>query len=159
MFSMFELYLILVISLLLPICYFITNSLRTLYIQIYILKEILKLNNKHELQKDYILRLARVYIKRKKWLYCMTMLEFYINQTQNSRYIAQYYNCIGLCYQYIKSYEIAKTYYLRAYKKEPSIIDIMKNLANIYQICGDKENANKIKKKYLILNENKLNKL
>nr|YP_010199324.1 hypothetical protein LK036_pgp183 [Gracilariopsis tenuifrons]UAD89182.1 hypothetical protein [Gracilariopsis tenuifrons] len=159
MFSMFELYLILVISLLLPICYFITNSLRTLYIQIYISKEILKLNNKYTLQKDYILRLAQVYINRKKWLYCTTMLEFYINQTENSRYIAEYYNCIGLCYQYIKSYEIAKSYYLKAYNKEPSIIYIIKNLANIYQICGDKENANEIKKKYFLLNENKLNEL
>nr|YP_009237894.1 photosystem I assembly protein Ycf37 [Gracilariopsis lemaneiformis]YP_009294705.1 hypothetical protein Gch_106 [Gracilariopsis chorda]AJO68351.1 hypothetical protein [Gracilariopsis lemaneiformis]AML79950.1 photosystem I assembly protein Ycf37 [Gracilariopsis lemaneiformis]AOM66965.1 hypothetical protein Gch_106 [Gracilariopsis chorda]UAD88773.1 hypothetical protein [Gracilariopsis chorda] len=156
---MFELYLILVISLLIPISYSITNSLRTLYKQAYILQEIFKLNNKHKLPKDYISNLVKVYIKRKKWLDCTTMLEFHINQKQNSQSIAEYYNYLGLCYQYVKLYEIAKSYYLQAYTKEPSINYIIKNLANIYQICGDKENANKMKNKYLVLNENKLNEL
>nr|YP_009500348.1 hypothetical protein [Gracilariopsis heteroclada]AXE43510.1 hypothetical protein [Gracilariopsis heteroclada] len=145
---MFELYLILVISLLLLICYFITNSLYMLYSQAYILQKLFKLNNKYKLPKDDILNLAKVYIKRKQWLYCTTMLEFYIDQTQSNQHIAEYYNYLGLCYQYIKLYEIAKSYYLKAYNKEPSIKYIIKNLANIYKICGDKENFNKLKNKY-----------
>lgn len=62
--------------------------------------------------------LANAYIKRKKWFYCITMLEYCIHYNQIARdkpkNRAIYYNYLGLCYQMIKMNKIAEKYYSKA---------------------------------------------
>nr|YP_010198540.1 hypothetical protein LK037_pgp149 [Gracilaria pacifica]UAD86956.1 hypothetical protein [Gracilaria pacifica] len=150
---MFEVYLILVTCFLLPICYLITNSLISIYHQVKTLMNIKKstiyINNKN------VLYLAKIYIHRKQWLDCITMIEFYMTQIviNETTTIVQYYNYIALCYQSINMYTIAKKYYLKAYQQEPLNKHILKNLANIYKLSGDIENANKTDQKLIELNE------
>nr|YP_010197110.1 hypothetical protein LK098_pgp176 [Crassiphycus crassissimus]UAD84914.1 hypothetical protein [Crassiphycus crassissimus]UAD85118.1 hypothetical protein [Crassiphycus crassissimus] len=152
---MFEVYLMLITCFLLPICYLITNSLKYIYNQIEILKSIQKTKNKKNIDHKKIIYAANVYMNRKQWIDCITMLEFYINQiTVNEVKIkAQYYNYIGLCYQSAYIYKIAQKYYLKAYNKLPLEKEILKNLANIYKISGDIENAQKIDQKLILLNK------
>lgn len=128
------------------VCYLITNSLVSIYTQIRVINNIEPIKDKISLGNDYILYITRLYMKRKKWLYCITMLEFYINQIKihETEITGEYYNCIGSCYQAIKMYKIAKKYYLKAYKRTPSRQHILKNLANIYNTVGDIKNAKKI---------------
>nr|YP_009510776.1 hypothetical protein [Gracilaria gracilis]AXI96449.1 hypothetical protein [Gracilaria gracilis] len=151
---MFEVYLILVTSFLLPICYLITNSIISTYHQI---KTIMNIQKKSIMYIDHkhILYLAKIYIYRKKWLDCITMLEFYMTQIaiNETTIIAQSYNYIALCYQSINMYTIAQKYYLKAYQKEPLNKHILNNLANVYKISGDIENADKIDQKLIKLNK------
>nr|YP_009244527.1 hypothetical protein Gchil_118 [Agarophyton chilense]AMK96769.1 hypothetical protein Gchil_118 [Agarophyton chilense]ASP44664.1 hypothetical protein [Agarophyton chilense]UAD84301.1 hypothetical protein [Agarophyton chilense] len=143
---MFELYLIILICPLLLICYLITNSLTSIYIQIKVIRNIKEIKRQLYLENDYILYISYLYMKRKKWLCCITMLEFYIDQIKINEIemIGEFYNCIGLCYQAIEMYKIAKRYYLEACKRTPLQQHILKNLANIYNAVGDIKNANKI---------------
>nr|UAD87131.1 hypothetical protein [Gracilaria pacifica] len=151
---MFEVYLILVTCFLLPICYLITNSLISIYDEVKTLMNIRKKSTMYINNKN-VLYIAKIYIHRKQWLDCITMIEFYmiqivINETTT---IVQYYNYIALCYQSIKIYTIAKKYYLKAYQQEPLNKDILKNLANIYKLSGDIESANKTDQQLIELNK------
>nr|YP_010196701.1 hypothetical protein LKZ11_pgp178 [Gracilaria cliftonii]UAD84505.1 hypothetical protein [Gracilaria cliftonii] len=151
---MFEIYLILITCFLLPICYLITNNLKYIYNQIETLKNIYNAKNEKQISNKNILYVANTYMNRKKWLDCITMLEFYINQINidEVKVIAKYYNHIGLCYESTYIYKIAQQYYLKAYNKSPSEKEILKNLANIYKISGNTDNANKINQKLISLN-------
>nr|YP_009019518.1 hypothetical protein [Gracilaria salicornia]AHH24486.1 hypothetical protein [Gracilaria salicornia]UAD87538.1 hypothetical protein [Gracilaria salicornia] len=151
---MFEIYLILVTCLLLPICYLITNSITYIYYQLKCLKDIQETKNIMCIDNTYILYIANIYIKRKKWLDCIAMLEFYMTKVRvnEAKMLAQYYNYIGLCYQNTNIYKIAQKYYLKAYNKAPLTKQILKNLASIYKLSGDIENANKIHEKLIVLN-------
>nr|YP_009731998.1 hypothetical protein [Gracilaria edulis]QHS70568.1 hypothetical protein [Gracilaria edulis]UAD85524.1 hypothetical protein [Gracilaria edulis] len=130
---MFELYIIIIICFLLPICYFITNNLKYIYKQANILNNIKKPKDTIYIEHQNIIYIINTYIKRKKWLYCITMLEFYINQSSidEDKILANYYNYIGLCYQLMDIDKIAKKYYLKAYNKQPNNKEILKNLNNI----------------------------
>uniref|UniRef100_A0AAU7YPK1 Ycf37 n=1 Tax=Gracilaria hainanensis TaxID=2871843 RepID=A0AAU7YPK1_9FLOR len=152
---MFEIYLILVTCFLLPICYLITHSITYMYHQLKSLKNIPEAKNLMCINNTNILYLANTYINRKRWLDCITMLEFYITQirTNEIKVIAQYYNCMGLCYQNANIYKIAQQYYLKAYDKTPLEKQILINLANIYKLSGDTENATKIYEKLFSLNK------
>nr|YP_010196083.1 hypothetical protein LK014_pgp180 [Gracilaria caudata]UAD83480.1 hypothetical protein [Gracilaria caudata] len=152
---MFEVYLILITCFLLPICYLITNSLKYIYNQIEILKSIQKTKNKKNIHNKHIMSIANIYMNRKQWLDCITMLEFYINQNTIDEIAvkAQYCNCIGLCYQSAYIYKMAQKYYLKAYNKLPFKKEILKNLVNIYKISGDIESANKIDQELILLNK------
>nr|YP_010197517.1 hypothetical protein LK244_pgp176 [Gracilaria flabelliformis subsp. simplex]UAD85933.1 hypothetical protein [Gracilaria flabelliformis subsp. simplex] len=143
---MFEIYLILVTCFLLPICFLITNNLIYIYHQLKSLKQIEETANLMNIDNKHILYIAQIYINRKKWLDCITILEFYRKQIKINELIilVQYYNYIGLCYQSINIYKIATKYYLKAYDKAPFIKQTLKNLANIYKLSGDTDNASKI---------------
>nr|YP_009346939.1 hypothetical protein [Gracilaria firma]APR74474.1 hypothetical protein [Gracilaria firma] len=151
---MFELYLVLITCFLLPTCYLITNSLRYIYDQIKTINKIQKINNKTQLNNKKILSLIKIYINRKKWLDCITMLEASINQIPINKISAEYYNYIGLCYESANMYKIAQRYYLKAYNISPLEKNILKNLANIYKISGDIKNAKKINQRLILLNKN-----
>nr|YP_010195878.1 hypothetical protein LK221_pgp177 [Gracilaria bursa-pastoris]UAD83275.1 hypothetical protein [Gracilaria bursa-pastoris] len=155
---MFEIYLILVTCFLLPICFLITNNLIYIYHHLKSLKQIEKITNKNMINIDnkHILYLAKIYINRKKWLDCITILEFHMKQIRINKLIisAEYYNYIGLCYQYVNIYKIATKYHLKAYNKAPFIKQTLQYLANIYKISGDIERANEIHNKLTNLNSN-----
>nr|YP_010198130.1 hypothetical protein LK226_pgp176 [Gracilaria ornata]UAD86546.1 hypothetical protein [Gracilaria ornata] len=154
---MFEIYLILVTCFLLPICFLITNNLIYIYHQLKSLKQIEETTNPMNIDNKHILYIAKIYIHRKKWLDCITILEFYMKQIKINEPIilVQYYNYIGLCYQSVNIYKIATKYYLKAYNKAPFIKQTLKNLANIYKLSGDTESASKIYYQLNGLNENK----
>nr|YP_009511592.1 hypothetical protein [Melanthalia intermedia]AXI97469.1 hypothetical protein [Melanthalia intermedia] len=99
---MFQLYLALIILFLLPLCYLITNSILEIRTQIFILREIKPSKNLKELQENDILCLRTVYFKRKKWLSYISMLEFYINKSQNNEKTVEYHKQIKLCHTYMK---------------------------------------------------------
>ncbi|KAI0556424.1 ycf37 (chloroplast) [Gracilaria domingensis] len=152
---MFEIYLILATCFLLPICYLITNNLIYIYHQLKSLKDIEETTNIRCIDNKYILYAAHIYINRKKWLDCITILEFYMKQIRISELttLVEYYNCIGLCYQYVNIYKTATEYYLKAYNKAPSTKQTLKNLANIYKLSGDIESASKLHQKLTRLNK------
>nr|YP_010198919.1 hypothetical protein LK147_pgp172 [Hydropuntia urvillei]UAD88368.1 hypothetical protein [Hydropuntia urvillei] len=133
---MFELYIITLICFLLPLCYFITNNIKSIYKQINTLNNIKGKKNKIHVKNEYILYVTKTYISRKKWLHCITMLDFYTEQckTDDNTIIANYYNYIGLCYQCVHLDKIAKKYYLKAYNKEPISKQALKKLNNIQGI-------------------------
>nr|YP_010195469.1 hypothetical protein LK149_pgp175 [Gracilaria baiana]UAD82866.1 hypothetical protein [Gracilaria baiana] len=152
---MFEIYLILATCFLLPICYLITNNLIYIYHQLKSLKNIEETKNIIYVDNKYILYAANIYINRKKWLDCITILELYMKQIRISELtiLVKYYNCIGLCYQCANIYKIATQYYLKAYNKAPLIRQNLKNLANIYKLSGDIESASELHQKLIRLNK------
>nr|UAD87742.1 hypothetical protein [Gracilaria textorii] len=154
---MFEIYLILATCLLLPICFLITKNIIYIYYQLKSLKHIEEITNIMSIENKHILYIANVYVNRKKWLDCITILEFYMKQIRINELIilVQCYNYMGLCYQSVNSYKIATKYYLKAYNKAPFIKQTLKNLANIYKLSGDIEKASQIHQKLTNLNENK----
>nr|YP_010196291.1 hypothetical protein LKZ37_pgp177 [Gracilaria cearensis]UAD83688.1 hypothetical protein [Gracilaria cearensis] len=154
---MFEIYLILATCFLLPICCLITNNLIYIYRQLKSLKDIEETTNIMCIDNKNILYVANIYINRKKWLDCITILEFYMQQTRINEPIilGQYYNYIGLCYQSVNIYKIATQYYLKAYHKAPLTKQTLKNLANIYKLSGDIDSASKINQKLIGLNNTK----
>nr|YP_010198716.1 hypothetical protein LK101_pgp176 [Gracilaria tikvahiae]UAD87949.1 hypothetical protein [Gracilaria tikvahiae] len=154
---MFEIYLILASCFLLPICFLITNNLMYIYHQLKSLKHIEETTNIISMENKDILYVANIYVNRKKWLDCITILEFYMKQIRINEliFLVQYYNCIGLCYQSVNIYKIAAKYYLKAYNKAPFIKQTLKNLVNVYKLSGDIESASQIHQKLTDLNENK----
>nr|YP_009295853.1 hypothetical protein Schim_107 [Schimmelmannia schousboei]AOM64788.1 hypothetical protein Schim_107 [Schimmelmannia schousboei] len=138
---MFQLYLICAICFLLPICFLISSELYKL-----IARNIIYWNiNNKSIKKENILGLANIYIKTKKWLTCILMLEFHLDNEINF----EYYNCLGFCYQQISLNEKAKFYYLQASYQEPHNIICLQNVAKIYDILNDQQNAIKSYKKIL----------
>nr|YP_010198334.1 hypothetical protein LK148_pgp176 [Gracilaria pachydermatica]UAD86750.1 hypothetical protein [Gracilaria pachydermatica] len=154
---MFEIYLILATCFLLSICFLITNNLIYIYHQLKFLKKIEETINIMSIENQHILYIAKIYINRKQWLDCITILEFYMKQVRINELIilVQYYNYIGLCYQSVNIYTIATKYYLKAYNKAPFIKQTLKNLVNIYKLSGDIESASHIHQKLTDLNENR----
>nr|YP_009732463.1 hypothetical protein [Gracilaria textorii]QHS70960.1 hypothetical protein [Gracilaria textorii] len=153
---MFEIYLILVTCFLLPICFLITNNLIYIYHHLKFVKQIEEKTNMMKIDNKHILYIAKIYINRKKWLDCITILEFHMKQVKINELIilVQYYNYIGSCYQSVNIYKIATKYYLKAYNKAPCIKQTLKNLANIYKLSGDIESTSKINDQLIGLNTN-----
>nr|YP_009732200.1 hypothetical protein [Gracilaria spinulosa]QHS70759.1 hypothetical protein [Gracilaria spinulosa] len=153
---MFEIYLILATCFLLPICFLITNNIIYIYHHLKFLNQIEEKTNIINTDNKHVLDIAKIYISRKKWLDCITILEFYMKQININELIilVQYYNYIGLCYQSVNIYKIATKYYLKAYNKAPYIKQTLKNLANIYKLSGNIKSASKINDQLTDLNKN-----
>nr|YP_009510572.1 hypothetical protein [Gracilaria ferox]AXI96245.1 hypothetical protein [Gracilaria ferox] len=153
---MFEIYLILATCFLLPICFLITRNIIYIYQQLQSLNDVEKTKDIINIENKHIVYIAKIYINRKKWLDCITLLESYMKKIKinEQTILIQYYNYIGLCYQSIKMYKIAKKYYLQAYNKAPCIKQTLKNLANMYKLSGDTKNASKIYNELTVLNKN-----
>nr|QCI09081.1 hypothetical protein [Inkyuleea mariana] len=146
-----RLYLVLTICFLIPICFLVSVELLNLFRRNILFNRRVEFIQSIQINKEQILALAKVYINKQKWLTCILMLEFYISL--NSINNANYYNCIGFCYQKILLNKIAKYYYINAMLLSPDSLSILKNVANIYKICGDTDNASKVYDKILQINK------
>ena len=135
----FRFYLVVAIIFLMPICLIITNECFVVFFYYTALIKCVNKKNINDIDTNYILTLFRYYVKRKKWLYCILMLESYKNLDRLGCY-----NLLGICYQKIDSYAIAKYYYLMAFSKDSENILVLQNLAGIYKLIGEESNLKKI---------------
>lgn len=156
------LYLFLVFIFLIPIFLLINSQLLRLIFSFINFKRILvsrKISNKDVLSIDQILTLANIYIQRKQWFECILLLESEIEHDVDNLY---YYNLTGYCYYSMNLNDLAKLYYLKALALSPSSVMILINLAKVYHLLEEFDNAvdtyrqilffdknNKIAKKYL----------
>nr|YP_009488641.1 Ycf37 [Grateloupia filicina]AWD77363.1 Ycf37 [Grateloupia filicina] len=132
---MFQLYLVFIILFLIPICYLVTNEIVKFLFESRLFKFLIPLDRSRKLTKEQVLSLAKIYIRKKQWLSCILMLEFY-SKIDNSN-LGEYYNSIGFCYQLINLNILAKDYYDQARASSPSNILFLKNLAKAYGLCND----------------------
>nr|YP_010502367.1 Ycf37 [Grateloupia turuturu]UXC96780.1 Ycf37 [Grateloupia turuturu] len=132
---MFQLYLVFIILFLIPICYLVINEIVKLLFENRLFKSLIPLDRSQKLTKEQVLSLAKIYIRKKHWLSCILMLEFYAKIDKFN--LGEYYNSIGFCYQLINSNILAKDYYDQARASSPSNILFLKNLAKVYWLCND----------------------
>ena len=124
--------MLLSIIILVPICYFITIDLIQ-KIKVYLLlKFSIKTLNLEQVSNNNMLLLFKNYIKQKQWLKCILMLEFYKLYT-NYRVD----NLLGICYQKLYFYPIARYYYIFALNDDSSNLSILKNLSFVCKALKD----------------------
>jgi len=145
----FRIYLIVAIIFLLFLCSFITLELfRFLFYYYFRFIKFSKLN--YALFKvDDVFILFQYYLKKKKWFFCIVMLEFF-QELQD----INYGNSLGICYQKISLDFIAQYYYLQALTYDSSNLAILHNLASVYHNIGNKAQAIQIYKKIISINSN-----
>nr|YP_008144759.1 Ycf37 [Grateloupia taiwanensis]AGO19947.1 Ycf37 [Grateloupia taiwanensis] len=136
---MFQLYLVFIILFLIPLCYLVTNEIVKLLFENRLSKSLIPLGRSQKLTKEQVLSLAKIYIRKKQWLSCILMLEFYA-KIDNSN-LGEYYNSIGFCYQLIDFNLLAKDYYSQARAFSPSNILFLKNLAKVYWLCNNLQDS------------------
>nr|YP_009296263.1 hypothetical protein Sebd_111 [Sebdenia flabellata]AOM65198.1 hypothetical protein Sebd_111 [Sebdenia flabellata] len=138
---MFQIYLLFIIFLLITICYFISNDILKI-----ISRNTILYNIYQNIQEKYVspdhnhnIKAAKAYIYEKKWLSCILMLEFYIDNQSNN--IEAYYSLIALCYYNLNLYKYAKKYYLKAIQIYPKNIITLHQLAETYKKCKEIKSA------------------
>nr|YP_010865371.1 hypothetical protein QQR83_pgp003 [Campylaephora boydenii]WGT74145.1 hypothetical protein [Campylaephora boydenii] len=122
---MFRLYLLLAITVLLSICYFITLELFNQIIYSYIfLKDVCIIKQKNVIFND-IYFLVNYFMKRRQWFKCILMLQFYeYYKNYNSN------RFLGICFHNLSYQYIARYYYINSLKYESSL-EVLENLALI----------------------------
>jgi tetratricopeptide (TPR) repeat protein len=127
-FIIFRIYLCIAITVLLPICYFITIELvnQILYYLIYLKAYVfMQVDNVNEYDINF---LVNYFLTRKQWFKCITMLQF-----SNYYNIISTYKLLGMCFHKLSYYTIARYYYVKALKNENDIIV----LQNLGLVCRD----------------------
>ena len=146
---MLKLYLITLTCFLAIISFIVTYEIYRIFNDYVIINNKLSYNQE-AVQDD--LYLAKVYMKRKKWLSCIFMLEKGISQ--ENIYIAKNYNILGFCYYNVKQYKCAEQYYKEATKKEPNNTIFLCNLAKIYVLTKQYQNAKKTYQQVIKIDKN-----
>ena len=143
----FRIYLLLSITILVPICYFISIDLIQKIKVYFLLKPSMKTLKLEQVSNNNVLLLFKNYIKQKQWLQCILMLEFY-------KLYAHYRvdNLLGICYQKLYFYPIARYYYIFALNDDYNNLSILKNLLFVCKALEDyvmvDQIDNKIRKFY-----------
>lgn len=147
----FRIYLLLSIIILCPICYFITLDLiqkTTTYSLLTFSVKNIKLD---ELSNNNVLILFKSYIKQKKWLTCILMLEFY---RMYSDYRVN--NLMGICYQKLCFYQVARHYYILALNDDPNNLSILQNLLSVCKVLKDNIMINQLFDQIDAVNQKKI---
>lgn len=127
-FFIFRIYLCIAISILLPICYFITIELvnQFLYLMIFI-KASYTVQEKKKNVED-INFLVNYLLAKKQWFQCLTMLKFYDNYNDfNSDKL------LGMCFHQLSYYNLARYYYIKVLQDENDIYLLEK----VIMICKE----------------------
>nr|QOS04483.1 hypothetical protein [Sarcopeltis skottsbergii] len=152
---MLTIYLICLITFLLPVCLLITIAIYRLYEQFYISITILNQQSINKINIYNTLTLSKIYIEQNRWISSILILESRINQ--KNELIEQFYNNLGSCFTQIKAYNLSKYYYMKAIEQQPKYRSALYNLGHIYQILDDPKNADKIYHKIMKLDHNHTN--
>ena len=147
----FRIYLLLSITILLPICYFITIDLIQKVTTYFLLTFSMKNPNLDQVSNNNMLLLFKNYIKQKQWLKCILMLEFYKLYTDH-----KVDNLLGICYQKLCFYQIARYYYIFALDYDCNNLTILQNLLFVCKSLKDHVMIDKINNQIDILNQAKL---
>lgn len=135
---MITLYFICIIFFLVPVCTLITIEIYKLSINS-TMKYRINIETLNKTNKIYhILNLAEIYIKQKKWLTCILLLE------SNKKHILnkdQYYNSIAFCYYKIKLYNLAQFYYKKSIEQNNKDLNSLLSIAKIYEITKNTKKA------------------
>ena len=124
-FTIFRVYLIIAIIILLPACFFITIELFNFINYWFIIKFSINNDNRN------IFFLCRYYLKKQKWFTCILMLESFQELSSLGCH-----NLLGICYHKISYNYIAEYYYSKALNNDLNNITILQNLAYIYKNLG-----------------------
>lgn len=124
-------YLLLLFLFLFPLVIFISFQLFTVLSNYVIFNLILSMKEKQ--YKD-VLFLIDIYIIRKQWLDCILFLESEIKKDCEN---IDYYNALGFCYFSLELYSYSKSYYSQALILEPSSIQVLTQLGQIYYRLQD----------------------
>jgi len=135
----FRIYLLLSITILLPICYFITIDLIQKITVFFVLTFSIKTLNVDQVSNNNVLLLFKHYIKQKQWLKCILMLEFYKLYTNY-----RVNNLLGICYQKLYFYRIARYYYIFALNDDPNNLTVLENLLFVCKALKDHTMIDKI---------------
>lgn len=147
---MLTLYLTCLTCFLIPTCIILTLEI---YKIIYKYHEISKKRYKTiVINNNDILNLAEIYIRQKKWLSCILLIESYNEKNQDNNYTC--YNCIGFCYYQLQIYELAKYNYSKALENNQQDINSLFTLAELYKITKNINKAIKTYKKILVIDKN-----
>lgn len=107
---------------------------------------------KSKAQEDTVLKLVQIYMKQKRWLSCILILEK--NIKDKSKLIINFYNSIGFCYYYLKIYSLSEYFYEQAIRKKNNDTTILCNLAQVYTKNNKYQQAIKIYQAVLRLESN-----
>nr|YP_009773953.1 conserved hypothetical plastid protein [Caulacanthus okamurae]QIZ74570.1 conserved hypothetical plastid protein [Caulacanthus okamurae] len=140
---MLKIYLLCLTCFLLPVCFLITLEIyKTLKNHIVVYYS----NNSNSLNS------TQAYIRQKKWLTCIKILEKNIALQKKST--TKYYNILGFCYYYINEYQLSEYYYEQVLKQKPNNISILYKLAKVYLLNKKDKDAKNIYQKILKLDKN-----
>nr|YP_009296055.1 hypothetical protein Schiz_107 [Schizymenia dubyi]AOM64990.1 hypothetical protein Schiz_107 [Schizymenia dubyi] len=136
---LFQLYLVLIIVFLIPICLFISIGIQKVYYQNILIHSLMSNKNFRTIDIHNSFKIIKTYINIKRWLSCILMLEFFIEQKANN--IEEYYKYLGLCYENIEVNSLAQQYYQRALKIDPKNVFILQHLGKIQKLAGETQKA------------------
>jgi len=147
----FRIYLLLSITILLPICYFITLDLIQKITIYFLLMPRIKTLNLGQISNNNVLLIFKYYIKQEHWLKCVLMLEFYKLYTDY-----KVDNLLGICYQKLHFYRIARYYYMFALNYDCNNLSILQNLLFVCKALKDHVMLDKIDNQIRILSQKSL---
>nr|YP_009391345.1 hypothetical protein [Platysiphonia delicata]ARW59489.1 hypothetical protein [Platysiphonia delicata] len=139
--SFFYLYLLTLIAFCIPLCYLITKDF--FYFYYYIKSFDLWKSN-----KDYE-SLIGLYTKRKKWFFCIAIIEYLIATSSNDKIVL--FNCLANCYKSLSYNNIAEFYYLRALSFDSRSLLTLYNLQSFFDSTHQIFKACKINKRIGII--------
>nr|YP_009399011.1 hypothetical protein [Taenioma perpusillum]ARW68408.1 hypothetical protein [Taenioma perpusillum] len=150
-FSLFYLYLFIVLLFLCPLFYFVTLELYQivkffLYFTLkykFISKTLLILHH-----SQYI-EIINTSIRKKDWFTCICMLEFYLlHELLNVNIIYKY---LAYCYKELLYFDLAEYYYLKILQNYPDQLNILYYLKELYNLSGDKVKSCQIAERIKII--------
>lgn len=138
---LFYFYLLIILFFLLILSYLISLELFSIFHCLSLKYRKLDLN---EISETLFFLFISLYTKRRQWLICISMLEFfYLKKVFSLSIIA---NKLAYCYQKLSYLSIAEFYYLKALSYSPFNIVILNNLSNFYTESKDYYKAERINK-------------
>nr|YP_009297064.1 hypothetical protein Ceram_131 [Ceramium japonicum]AOM66407.1 hypothetical protein Ceram_131 [Ceramium japonicum] len=128
---MFRIYLLIAITILLPICYFITRELVSQVIYCFVLLKNLFFMPQNNHYVDDMNCLVRYCILGKQWFKCIIILHFYhyYHNVNNNK-------LLGICFHELSYIKIALYYYVRALQNENDI-ELLQKLLLVYRDLKD----------------------
>nr|QCI06207.1 hypothetical protein [Dicranema revolutum] len=145
---MLKIYLIILIFISFFICLFITYEIYN------ILDDHSYINAKSLKKEINTLLISQVYMKQKKWIESILLLEN--NIVQKNELEVKSYKFLGFCYDNIKVYHLSEYYYNKAAQKDTYNTILLYKLAQAYKSNNKTQEAVKIYKQILTIDKNNI---
>nr|AOM64612.1 hypothetical protein Riqu_133 [Riquetophycus sp.] len=130
--SMLTLYFICLLFFLIPISILITYEINML-INLYYLS----IKIKSEKNDIIVINLVKLYIRRRRWLFSIRLLEDSLSHNGNTNY----YNYLGICYSTLQQYTIARYHYEQVLKIDPDNLMSLSGIAKLYILTNQSDKA------------------
>ena len=87
--------------------------------------------NKSYYSISQLLSVLQILLRKKLWFDALQLIESSTNVPLESEH--QYFNAVGFIYHRMKSYNLAKLYYLKSLNKKADYLSALNNLMQIYE--------------------------